>query len=170
MSVDREYRIRIKTVGDLSGARDVSGAMDKLDDSQKKAGRGAEESGTSLRALHMALRGVGEVSKAAEIGLAALSGIMMGSATFAVMALVQGLRLVIDHFAELKQKSLEAARATVEFWQDALRANVDARKAAADYAEALEKIWRLCRARHKRQNAECRKMPSGASRSVRTCG
>jgi hypothetical protein len=47
---------------------------------------------------------------------------------------------LIDHFARQKEIAIEAAKATVQFWTDALKGNADARKAAEDYATALQKI------------------------------
>jgi hypothetical protein len=142
MAVDREYRIRISTVGDPSGAQAMTGALNGATEATKEGGKQAEHAGLSHRALHMILHQVGEGSKAAEIGLAALAGVMMGSATFGVMAVVQGVRLLIDHFQKLKEKSLEVAKATVEVWKDTVAANMDARQAAEEYAQALEKIFK----------------------------
>lgn len=140
MSTDREYRIRIQTVADNTGAQESANGIDKLSEKTGEAGKQAEHAGLSHHALHMMLSQVGQTSKAAEIGMAALAGVMMGSATFGVMALAQGMRLLIDHFQQLKEKSLEVAKATVDFWKDTLEANTDARKAAEDYTQALAKI------------------------------
>ena len=70
----------------------------------------------------------------------ALSGVMMGSVTFGIYAVVAGVKALIDHFARQKAIAIEAAKATVQFWIDALKGNADARKAAEDYATALHKI------------------------------
>jgi hypothetical protein len=94
----------------------------------------------SHRALHLIFRQVGEASKGLEVGLMALSGVMMGSATFGIYAVVEGVKALIAHFERQRQIALEAAKATVQFWTDALRGNADARKAAGDYATALQKI------------------------------
>ena len=47
---------------------------------------------------------------------------------------------MIDHFARQKQIALEAAKATVQFWTDALQGSADARKATADYVTAIHNI------------------------------
>jgi len=88
----------------------------------------------------MVIGQVGETSKAAEIGMAALAGVMMGSLSFGAMALVQGVRLIIDHFAQLKKEALEVSKVTVAMWQDSIKAGADSRQVIEDYASALEKI------------------------------
>ena len=70
----------------------------------------------------------------------ALSGIMMGSLTFGVLAAGGAIRALVGHFEKQKEVALEAAKATVQFWTDALQGNADARKAAVEYAGALQKI------------------------------
>jgi hypothetical protein len=144
---DDSLEILIRMTADTSGGKEATESLKQLGKETKsegeateESGRHAERSGLSHRALHMVLRQVGESSKGLEIGLAALSGVMMGSVTFGITAVIQGVRLLIGHFQQLKEKALEAAKETVRFWESALQANSDARKAASDYVDALRKI------------------------------
>jgi hypothetical protein len=102
----------------------------------------------------MMLHQVGETSKTAEIGMAALAGVMMGSMSFGAMAVVQGVRMVIDHFARLKEKAQEVAKATVEMWEDTVKSGTDAREALENYREALEKIITNVDALKKKESEE----------------
>ena len=104
MGVDREYRIRITTVGDASGAQattaalgEVTGATGKATEATKESGKGAEKSEISHRALHMIFRQIGGASKELEVGLMALTGVMMGSLTFGVYAVGEAVRLLTEH-------------------------------------------------------------------------
>jgi hypothetical protein len=145
---DDSLEILIRMTADTSGGKEAIKAIDdvgkqtgKTSEATAESGRHAEKSGLSHRALHMILRQVGESSRGLEIGLAALSGVMMGSVTFGITAVIQGVRLLIEHFEKQKEKVKEVAKATVEAWTTILQANADARKAASDYATALEKIF-----------------------------
>ncbi len=142
MAVDREYRIRITTVADAAGANQAASGLDDVEKKTKKAGESAEHAGISHRALHVIFNQVGVASKELEFGLVALSGVMLGSVTFGAYALGEAIRLLTEHFKKQKEAALEAAKATVQFWTDSLQGNADARKAAADYAESMEKIFR----------------------------
>lgn len=140
MAVDRVYRIRIETVGNPSGAQATAGALDKVCEKTKEGGQESEKAQVSHQVLHKIFRQVGESSKGLEVGLMALSGVLMGSLTFGIYAVTQALRMLAQHFEKQKEVALEAAMATVQFWKDALQGNADARKAAEDYAEAMQKI------------------------------
>jgi hypothetical protein len=105
-----------------------------------KGEKASERSGISHRALHLIFRQVGEASKGLEVGLMAVSGVMMGSLSFGIFAVGTAVKALIDHFARQKQIALEAAKATVQFWTDALKGSADSRQAAADYATALHNI------------------------------
>ena len=70
----------------------------------------------------------------------AVSGVMMGSLTFGINAVGQALGALIRHFEHQKEIALEAAKATVQFWTDALQGSADARTAAENYVKALKKI------------------------------
>jgi hypothetical protein len=140
MGTDREYRIRIQTVADGTGAKESAKDLDKLGEKTGEASKHAEHAQGTHRALHMILGQLGETSKTAEIGMAALAGVMMGSMSFGAMAVVQRVRMVIDHFAQLKAKALEVSKATVEMWQDMVKSGTDAREVLENYNEALEKI------------------------------
>jgi hypothetical protein len=85
-------------------------------------------------------RQVGEASKGLEVGMMALTGVMMGSVTFGIYAVVGAVKALIDHFAKQKEIALAASAATVQFWTDALQGHAEARKAAEDYAGAMKKI------------------------------
>ena len=144
---DDTLDILIRTKADTAGAQQAAGALNEVTDATKKggaaneeAGKAAEKSHMSHRALHLLLRQVGEASKGAEIGLTLLSGVMMGSAMFAVRALAEGVRLLTEHFAKEKEKAMEAANVTVQFWTDTLQGSADARTAADEYITALSSI------------------------------
>ena len=153
---EREFRIRI--TGDAGGivaaskegesalkgiagaGNEAAPALDKVGQKTEEAGKASEHAGINHRALHLIFRQVGEASKGLEIGLMALSGVLMGSVTFGIYAVVAAVKALIAHFERQKEVALEAAKATVRFWTDALQGNADARKAAADYADAMQKI------------------------------
>jgi hypothetical protein len=115
-------------------------ALEKLGQKTEEGGRASEHAGLSHRALHLIFRQVGEASKGLEVGLMALTGVMMGSVTFGIYAVVGAIKAMVAHFERQKEVALEAAKATVQFWTDALHGNADARKAAEDYAAAMQKI------------------------------
>ena len=115
-------------------------AQTKTSEATKEVGKSSEQAGISHRALHLIFGQVGQASKGLEAGLMALTGVMMGSVTFGIYAVVAAIKALIDHFARQKEVALEAAKATVQFWTDALQGNADARKAAEDYAAAMQKI------------------------------
>src|ERR1035437_8007243 len=140
MGDGREFKIKITTASDSSGARQTAADLGNVSQKTEEAGKSSEDAGISHRALHMIFRQVGEGSKSLEVGLMALSGIMMGSLTFGVMAVGTAMRALVAHFEKQKEVALEAAKATVQFWTDALQGNADARKAAVEYAGALQKI------------------------------
>ena len=154
MGDEREFKIRIATSADTSGARKeaealreikeqaggTNSSLEQLELGMDKGEKASKRSGISHRALHLIFRQVGEASKGLEVGLMAVSGVMMGSLTFGIFAVVAAVKALIDHFERQKQIALEAAKATVQFWTDALQGNADARKAAADYATAIHNI------------------------------
>ena len=140
MSNDLEFKIKITTSADTSGARQTAADLNKLSQETESGGQAAVSSGISHRALHLIFKQVGEASRGLEVGLMAVSGIMMGSLTFGIYAASTAIKLLIGHFEKQKELALEAAKATVQFWTDVLQGNADARKAAEDYAEALQKI------------------------------
>ena len=61
MGADREYRIRIQTVGDPSGAQATTGALNELGGAQDKAGQQAEKHSGHLRGLHRLFHSLNEV-------------------------------------------------------------------------------------------------------------
>ena len=126
--------------GLASQTTDVAPALDQLGQKTEENAKSSEHAGVSHRALHLIFRQVGEASKGLEVGLMALSGVMMGSVTFGIYAVVAGIQALMAHFEKQRQIALEAAKATVQFWTDALKGSADARKAAEDYATALNKI------------------------------
>ena len=140
MSDEHEFKIKITTAADTSGAKQTAAELGNLGEKTEATAKSSEHAGVSHRALHMIFRQVGETSKGLEVGLMALSGIMMGSLTFGVMAVATAMRALVAHFEKQKEVALEAAKATVQFWTDALQGNADARKAAVEYAGALQKI------------------------------
>ena len=154
MGDEREFKIKITTSADGSGAQktaaelanikgqanELKPSLDKLGESNEEVGKSSERAGVSHRALHLIFGQIGEASKGLEVGLMALSGVMMGSLTFGIYAVVEGVRALIGHFERQREIALEAAKATVQFWTDSLQGSADARQAAADYAEALAKI------------------------------
>ena len=139
---DREFKIRI--TGDASGIVAASGqsekALEKVSEKTKEGGKAAEHSEINHRALHMAFRQVGESSKGLEIGLTALSGVMMGSSMFGIMALGEGVRMLTEHFQKVKDAALEQAHIMTTMWLAGLDQASDARQAVADYAETLGKM------------------------------
>ena len=157
MSEEREFKINI--TGDAGGivaagkqgvnalkgvAEAASGeaapALDKLGQVTEEGGKASGRSGISHRALHLIFRQVGEASKGLEVGLMGVSGVMLGSLTFGIYAVVTAIKVLMEHFEKQKEIVLEAAKATVQFWTAVLQGNADARKAAEDYAGALQKI------------------------------
>lgn len=156
MGDEREFKIKI--TGDatsLVGATQQSQAalkglanqtteaaptMDQLGQKTEESAKSSEHAGISHRALHLIFRQVGEASKGLEVGLMGLAGVMMGSVTFGIYAVVAGIKALIAHFEKQREIALEAAKATVQFWTDALKGKEDAIKAAKDYATALDKI------------------------------
>jgi len=146
-----EFKVRI--TGDASSLQQagreseaalggVTKETKKGSEAVKESGRAAEESGISHRALHRLLHEVGQGSQEAEFALTALSGVMMGSTMFGVMALGEGIRMLTEHFQKVKEAALEQAHVMTTMWIAGLDQAADARKAALDYAEALEKMTR----------------------------
>ena len=137
-----EFKILI--TGDATGIIDASRkseeALDKVGQKTEEGGKSADHAGISHHGLHLIFRQVGEASKSLEIGMMALTGVMTGSLMFGVYAVIAAVKALAEHFQKQKEVALEAAKATVQFWTDALQGNADARKAAADYADALQKI------------------------------
>jgi hypothetical protein len=129
----------LREVASAAGG-EAAPALDKLGEKTVEGGKAAEHSGLSHRALHLIFRQVGEASKGLEVGMMALTGVMMGSVTFGIYAVVGAVKALIDHFAKQKEIALAAAAATVQFWTDALQGHAEARKAAEDYAGAMKKI------------------------------
>ena len=129
-------------------------ATDKGTAATGESSKQAEHASGTHRALHMILGQLGETSKTAEIGMAALAGVMMGSMSFGAMAVVQGVKMVIDHFARLKEKALEVSKATVEMWQDMVKSGTDAREALENYKDALVKIINNVDALNKKESEE----------------
>jgi hypothetical protein len=154
MGDEREFKIRITTSADGSGtqktaaslkdlkeqAGGTNSSLEQLNQGMDKGAEASERSHISHRALHLIFRQVGEASKGLEVGLMAVSGVMMGSLSFGIFAVGTAVKALIDHFERQKAIALEAAKATVQFWTDALKGNADARQAAADYATALHNI------------------------------
>lgn len=140
MSVDREYRIRISTVADNAGTDAAKKGIDEASNGMRNAEGETRKLKFSNQALNAILHQVGESSKRLQIGLMALSAVMTGSVLFGVQAVVQGVRLLINHFQEQKDKAIEAARATVAMWEDTLQANTDAREAVDNYNQAIANI------------------------------
>lgn len=142
MGAEREFRIKITTDASsaVSGAKETGEALNKVAEKTEETGKSSEHAGISHRALHLIFGKIGEASKGLEVGLMALSGVMMGSVTFGIYAVGMALQALIAHFKRQKEIALEAAKVTVQFWTDALQGSADARKAAADYAEAMQKI------------------------------
>jgi hypothetical protein len=115
MAVDREYRIRIQTVGDASGAQAVTGALNESTAATGKGTAANKESGKSFielaehsKGFHKLLHAIMELSPAAGLGLiAAFSG---------PQAAIMGLIMLVR---ALKQGEEEAAKAAVEFAKEA---------------------------------------------------
>ena len=61
MSVDREYRIRIQTVGDPSGAQEVTGALDKTTEATQEGTKATEKHTVGLHAMHRICRSLNDV-------------------------------------------------------------------------------------------------------------
>ena len=144
---DDSLEILVKLTADTSGGKEVrkeleetGAATGKATEKTEESGKTAEKTGLSHRGLHLMLRQVGEASKGLEIGLMALTGVMMGSGTFAIYAVVTALQALMEHFKQSKEAAVESAKATVDFWMAAVTGKEDAIKAAKDYAEALHKI------------------------------
>jgi len=57
-----------------------------------KGEKASERSHISHRALHLIFRQVGEASKGLEVALMAVSGVMMGSLTFGIFAVVAAVK------------------------------------------------------------------------------
>jgi hypothetical protein len=139
VDASRQSSSALKEVAGSAGG-EAAPALDKLGQRMEEGGRSAEHAGISHRGLHMIFRQVGEASKGLEIGLMALTGVMTGSLMFGVYAVIAGVQAMIAHFEKQKAVVLEAAKATVQFWTDALQGSADARTAAEDYVKALKKI------------------------------
>ena len=110
MAVDREYRIRIQTVGDPSGAQAAAGALDEATGATKKGTAANEKAGKSFvelaehsKGFHKLLHAIMELSPAAGLGLiAAFNG---------PQAAILGLIMLVR---ALKSGEEEAAKAAVE--------------------------------------------------------
>ena len=115
MAVDREYRIRIQTVGDPSGAQAAAGALDEATGATKKGTAANEKAGKSFvelaehsKGFHKLLHAIMELSPAAGLGLiAAFNG---------PQAAILGLIMLVR---ALKSGEEEAAKAAVEFSKEA---------------------------------------------------
>jgi hypothetical protein len=142
MGDDREFRIKITADASsaVQGAGQTAAGLDKVGQKTEEGGKSSEHAEVSHRALHLVFGQIGQASKGLEVGLMAVSGVMMGSLSFGVYAAAAAVRMLIGHFEKQKEIALSAAKATVQFWTDALQGNADARKAADDYAAALHKI------------------------------
>ena len=137
---DDSLEILVKMTADIAGGKEAQRALAGVTGATGEAGKAAEKAHISHGLLHKVFRQVGEASKGLEIGLMALTGVMMGSVTFAVAAVGQAMKMLGEHFEKQREVALEAAKVTVQFWQDALQGHAAARTAAENYAEAMGKI------------------------------
>lgn len=110
MSTDREYRIRIQTVGDPSGAQQVAGALDKTTGATQEATKATEKHGAGLHSLHKIFQALNEVVP----GLGMLMQAAFSPVGAAISMAVLALRTFQEHTRavneELKKMEEEAAK------------------------------------------------------------
>jgi hypothetical protein len=110
MSTDREYRIRIQTVGDPSGAQQVAGALDKTTGATQEATKATEKHGAGMHALHKLFVSLNEVVPGLGLLMQAAFSPIGATVSLAVLALrtfQQHIRKVNEEF---KQMEVEAAK------------------------------------------------------------
>src|ERR1039458_1054576 len=100
MSVDREYRIRINTIGDPSGAQVVAGALDKTTGATQEATKAAEKHGAGLHALHRLFHSLNEVVPGLGVALQAAFSPIGAAISLAVM----GVQLFREHTKKLRSE------------------------------------------------------------------
>lgn len=119
MSLDREYRIRIVTVGDPSGANAVGDALRETKQPTEEASESTLHLGHAHRELHMLMEQVTEASPALGIAMRAATG---GAVSASVMALVLVVRELSKAQEESRKKAEELAdqaRETFKIYEDA---------------------------------------------------
>ena len=139
MGVDREYRIRINTVGDPSGANTTTGALNEVAGATNRGTVANEKSAKSFvelaehsRGFHRLLHSITELSPEAGLALiAAFSG---------PQAAVMGLIMLVH---ALKHGEEEAAKAAVEFAKEAGRGWGDIEGVINGVVDAMAKSDRL---------------------------
>lgn len=100
MSVDREYRIRINTIGDPSGAQVVAGALDKTTGATQEATKATEKHGAGLHALHRLFHSLNEVVPGLGVALQAAFSPIGAAISLAVMA----VQLFREHTKKLNEE------------------------------------------------------------------
>jgi hypothetical protein len=100
MSVDREYRIRIQTEGDPSGAQTVAGALDKTTSATEGAAKATEKHTVGLHAMHKVFGALNDVVP----GLGVLMQAAFSPVGAAISIAVMALRLFQEHMREVNKE------------------------------------------------------------------
>ena len=100
MSVDREYRIRINTIGDPSGAQVVAGALDKTTGSTQEATKAAEKHTVGMHAMHRVFHALNEVVP----GLGVVMQAAFSSVGAAISLAVMALSLFREHMKKVNEE------------------------------------------------------------------
>src|ERR1039458_4861245 len=147
MSVDREYRIRITTAGDPSGAQAVAGALDKTTGATQEATKATEKHGAGLHALHRLFHSLNEVVPGLGVALqAAFSpiGAAISLAVMGVQLFQEKMKETNAEFQKLEEEAAKPATNRMAAWREAIVRAAEGmnhlRQALADGARGQETI------------------------------
>jgi hypothetical protein len=123
MAVDREYRIRISTAGDPSGAQAVAGALDQTTGATKEASKATEKHTVGLHAMHKVFHSLNDILPGLGVMLEAAFSPVGAAISIAVLALrtfQEHMRKVNEEMKRMEEEAakpltnrLEAMRASV---------------------------------------------------------
>jgi hypothetical protein len=137
MATDREYRIRIQTVGDASGAQQVAGALDKTTGATQAATQATEKHGAGLHALNKIFHVLNEVVP----GLGVLMQAAFSPVGAAISIAVMAMRAFQEHTRrvneELKKMEEEAAKPLTKRLEAMREGTVALSAAQAELGERL---------------------------------
>jgi hypothetical protein len=122
MGDEREFKIKITTSADTSGAQKTAVDLDNLGRAQEEAGKKAETHGGHLRAMHRIFHGLNEVVP----GL----GVLMQAAFSPVGAVISGALIVLrlfhekmkelnEEFRKMEEEAARPATNRMEAWRQA---------------------------------------------------
>ena len=147
MDKEREFKIKITTAADTSGAKQTAAEFGNLGAAQEEAAKKAEKHGASLHAMHRIFHSLNEVVPGLGVALQAAFSPIGAAISLAVIALrlfQEKMKETNAEFQKLEEEAAKPATNRMAAWREAIVRAAEGmnhlRQALADAARGQETI------------------------------